>query len=370
MPVGFYNFKELHNEKLQQEIMERFSEIVGNNAFVEGKYNAQFEERFGKLIDSHQFLLTANGTDSLEIGLQAFDVGPGDKVAISAISFFATAECVVNRGATPIFVDVDEQTGLMDPASLERMLEKHPDVKAVIPVHIYGLPAPIEAIEKICAPKGIGIVEDGAQAHGGVYESGRPIGSSNNIVTYSFYPTKNLGAFGDAGGITAPNDELTEKIKSIRNHGRSPEGHCLFGRNSRCDSLQAAVLDLKLKDFPAQNENRKAIAKKYYEALNGLSLELMPEKYLELSSWHLFPVRLKDKEQKYALKKHLDEKKIGSALFYEKSMPEEAPCHGMEGETAKAKLFAAQTLCLPMNPFVTDEEIAEVAKEVKAFLNA
>lgn len=368
MPVGFYNFKELHNETLQKEVLERFTEIVGTNAFVEGKYNASFEEGFGKMIDAHKFLLVANGTDALEIGLQAFDVGPGDKVAISAISFFATAECVVNRGATPIFVDVDEKTGLMDPASLERVLEEHSDVKAVIPVHIYGLPAPIEAIEKICAPKGIGIVEDGAQSHGGKYENGKSIGSSNNIVTYSFYPTKNLGAFGDAGGITAPNEELAEKIKSIRNHGRSPEGHCLFGRNSRCDSLQAAVLDLKLKGFPAQNENRKAIAKKYYTALAGLDLELMPEKYLDISSWHLFPVRLKNQEQKYALKKHLDEKKIGSALFYEKSMPEEAPCLDMAGEKEKAIAFAAQTLCLPMNPFVTDEEIAEVAQAVKEFL--
>lgn len=370
MAVGFYNFKELHNEKLQKDILERFSEIVGSNAFVEGKYNASFEEAFGKYTGAHKMLLTANGTDSLEIGLQAFDVGPGDKVAISAISFFATAECVVNRGATPIFVDVDENTGLMDPASLERVLDKHPDVKAVIPVHIYGLPAPIEAIETICNPKGIGIVEDGAQSHGGKYENGNMIGSSNNLVTYSFYPTKNLGAFGDAGAITAPNDEMAEKIKSIRNHGRSPEGHCLFGRNSRCDSLQAAVLDLKMKDFPAQNENRKAIAKKYFEALGGTELKLVPEKYLDISSWHLFPVRLATKEQKYALKAFLDEKKIGSALFYEKAMPEEMPCMNTEGEKAKALDFAAQTLCLPMNPFVTDEEIAEVAEAVREFFKA
>lgn len=368
MPVGFYNFKELHNDNLKKEVMKRFEDIVNNNAFVEGKYNASFEEGFAKLTGANRCLLTANGTDSLEIGLQAFDVGPGDKVAIAAISFFATAECVVNRGATPVFVDVDEKTGLMDPASLERVLEKH-DVKAVIPVHIYGLPAPIEAIEKICAPKGIGIVEDGAQAHGGKYETGNPIGSSNNLVTYSFYPTKNLGAFGDAGAITAPTEEMADKINSIRNHGRSPEGHKLFGRNSRCDHLQAAVLDLKLKDFPAQNENRKAIAKKYFEALKGLDLELVPEKYLELSSWHLFPVRLKDQDQKYALKHFLDEKKIGSALFYEKSMPEEMPCQGMEGEKEKAIAFAAQTLCLPMNPFVTDEEIAEVAQALKEFFS-
>lgn len=370
MAVGFYNFKELHHEKLQKEVLERFTEIVANNAFVEGKYNASFEENFGKMIGARHFLLTANGTDALEIGLQAFDVGPGDKVAISAISFFATAECVANRGAVPVFVDVDERTGLMDPASLERVLAKHSDIKAVIPVHIYGLPAPVEAIEKICAPKGIGIVEDGAQSHGGKYENGNPIGSSNNLVTYSFYPTKNLGAFGDAGGVTAPDEKTAEKIKSIRNHGRSPEGHRLFGRNSRCDSLQAAVLDLKLREFPAQNENRAAIAKKYYEALKDAPVSLMPEKYLDISSWHLFPVRLENNGQKYALKKFLDEKKIGSALFYEKSLPEEKPCREMEGEKDKAIAFAGQALCLPMNPFVTDEEIAETASAIKEFFKA
>lgn len=367
MAVGFYNFQELHNEKLQKDILLRFEDIVRNNAFVEGKYNASFEKRFSEIIKAPYCLLTANGTDSLEIGLQAYGVGPGDKVAIAAISFFATVECVVTRGATPIFVDVDETTGLMDPKSLERILEKHPDIKAVIPVHIYGLPAPIEEIEKLCRPKKIAIVEDGAQAHGGLYENGNPIGSSANLVTFSFYPTKNLGAFGDAGAITAPDERLKEDILSIRNHGRSPEGHRLYGRNSRCDHMQAAVLDLKLDDFEQQNAMRREVAKKYRQKLSQLPVELVPEKYDNLSSWHLFPIRLKDKEQKYALKKHLDEAKIGSALFYEKSMPEETPCHGIEGEKDKAVKFAALTLCLPMNPFVSDAEIEEVVDQLKTF---
>ncbi|MEX0799122.1 MAG: DegT/DnrJ/EryC1/StrS family aminotransferase, partial [Bacteriovoracaceae bacterium] len=144
MAVGFFNFKELHNEKLQKQVLERFEDIVKSNAFVEGKYNDLFEKSFGEMIGAHKCLLTANGTDALEIALQAYGVGPGDKVAVAAISFFASVECVVNRGAVAVFVDVDEQTGLMDPSSLERILEKH-DIKAIIPVHIYGLPAPIES---------------------------------------------------------------------------------------------------------------------------------------------------------------------------------------------------------------------------------
>tara|TARA_B100001971_G_scaffold129103_1_gene119034 strand:+ start:75365 stop:76471 length:1107 start_codon:yes stop_codon:yes gene_type:complete len=367
MAVGFYNFKELHNEKLQADIIERFKEIVSKNAFVEGEYNTKFEQEFADYIQANHCLLLANGTDALEIGLQAYDIKPGDKVAISAISFFATVECVINQGAHPIFVDVDPETGLICPDSLERIVNKYPDIKAVIPVHIYGLPAPIEKIQPICDAKGIAIVEDGAQSHGGKYENGKMIGSSANLCTYSFYPTKNLGAFGDAGAITAPNKKMADKIMSIRNHGRSPDGHKLFGRNSRCDHLQAAVLDLKFQSFPKQNEQRKEVAKKYFDKLKDSKVELVPEKYLDISSWHLFPIRLSNKEEKYAMKEHLSKKGIGSALFYEKAMPEEKPCVDFPGEKEKAIEFAAKTLCIPMNPFVTDDEIKEVVKEIKAF---
>jgi len=369
MAVGFYNFTELHNEGFKEEVLARFKKIVDTNAFVEGEYNTLFEKEFAQYIQAYHCLLVANGTDALEIGLQAYDIKPGDKVAISAISFFATAECVVNQGGIPIFVDVDPQTGLLCPDSLDRMINKHPDIKAVIPVHIYGMPAPIEKIQPLCDAKGIAIVEDGAQSHGGKYENGKPIGSSPNLCTYSFYPTKNLGAFGDAGAITAPDKKMSDKIMSIRNHGRSPDGHKLFGRNSRCDHLQASVLHLKLQNFQAQNENRKAIAKKYFEKLKDLPVELVPEKYLDISSWHLFPIRLANKEEKYALKEHLGKKQIGSALFYEKAMSEEKPCVDFQGEKENSIEFAAKTLCLPMNPFVTDEEIKEVVKEIKNFFN-
>ena len=368
MQVGFYNFQELHNEKFQKDALKRFEEIVSTNGFVEGKYNISFEERFAKMQGADKCLLVANGTDALEIALQAYGVGKGDLVAIAAISFYATAECVYNVGATPIFVDVDGKTGLMDPGSLERIIGRY-DIKAVIPVHIYGLPAPMETIEKICAAKGIKIVEDGAQCQGGFYENGRPMGSSNNLTTFSFYPTKNLGAFGDAGAITTNSEQLAEDIISIRNHGRSSEGHRLIGRNSRCDHLQAAVLDLKLDAIEEQNKARKEIAKKYLHGLKNIEIQIPDEKFLEISSWHLFPIQLKNREFKYALKEYLTEHKIGSALFYEKAMPEEKPLKDVEGEKEKALTFAARTLCLPMNPFLTDDEINTVCKTVEKFLS-
>lgn len=369
MAIGFYNFQKLHDEEFQSKIKEIFSGIIAKNAFVEGEYNTKFENDFAKLQAAKRCLLLANGTDALEIALSAYGIGAGDKVGIAAISFFATAECVITVGATPIFIDVDPATGLMDPASLERVLKDH-DLKAIIPVHIYGQPAPIEKLEAICHPKGIKIVEDGAQAQGGFYANGNPIGSSKNITTWSFYPTKNLGAFGDAGAITCEDDKLIERILSIRNHGRSPNGHILIGRNSRCDHMQAAVLHLKLEKIEEQNKERKKIAKKYMEALAGLPIRMVPESLLELSSWHLFPIGLATKEQKYALKDHLASKEIGSALFYEKSLPEELPIKDAAGEKKHAIEFAASTLCLPMHPFLTDEDIQTVANELKSFLKA
>jgi len=366
MGVPIYNFKELHNEELRTEAKRRIAEIIDKNAFVEGEYNALFEKEFAQMQQAKHCMLVANGTDAIEIALQAYDIGHGDKVGIPTISFFATAEAVITQGATPIFIDVDAETGLMDPASLKRVLKEH-KLKAIIPVHIYGMPAPIEELEAICRPLNIKIVEDSAQGQGGYLKNG-PIGSSNNLTTFSFYPTKNLAAFGDAGAILTQDDNLAEKIKSIRNHGRSPNGHILSGKNSRCDSIQAAVLHLKLKKITQQNEQRKKIAKQYHEKLKNLEIGLLPAKYLETSSWHLYPIRMANREQKYALQQFLKAKEIGSALFYEKSLPEERPLMNAAGEKQVGPQFAAQCICLPLNPFLTSDDINTVCGAIKEFL--
>lgn len=370
MQVGFYNFQKLHDAALQEEILKRYQDIISKNAFVEGKYNTEFETEFAKLQSAKHCLLLANGTDAIELALIAAGVKPGDKVGVQSISFYASAEAIVTVGAIPVFIDVFPETGLMDPASLERIIAKH-NLKAIIPVHIYGLPCDMTAIEKICRPKGIKIIEDGAQAQGGFYMGGeyegKPLGGSNNITTFSFYPTKNLGAFGDAGAVTFNDDSLRQPLLSLRNHGRSPTGTLLVGRNSRCDHLQAAVLHYKLEKIEKYNKDRKVIAKKYHEALEGLPLRLTPKKYTDYSSWHLFPVGVESRELKYKFREYLTQNGVGNALFYEKSLPEEGPISHFEGEREKAYDFAGQTLCLPMHPFLTDEEIDFVRTTIKKF---
>lgn len=370
MAVSFYNFSRLNSPELRREALELFSKIMEDNAFIDGHFNRLFEEEFAKHQQAKHCLLVANGTDALEISLEALEVGVGDRVGIPGITFHATAEAVLNRGAEPVLIDVDPMTGLMSPDSLKRIL-KQVYLKAIIPVHIYGMPAPIAELEQICLPRHISIIEDGAQAHGTILADGRPAGSSNNLTTFSFYPTKNLGAFGDAGAILTQDDELAKKINSLRNHGRNSgpngQGPEFFGRNSRCDHFQAAILHLKLRHLDAQNQRRREIAASYLQQLQKLFPEigLPAQEFLSTSSWHLFPILLRNKEQKMHLKEYLDQHKIGNALFYERSLGNERPLVDCPGEGAKALQFADRVLCLPIHPTMTDEEIIEVVNTIK-----
>ena len=216
----FYGLHSLHDESLSCQVLLRWKEILRSQRFVEGHYHDAFEEKFARLQQAQHGLLVGNGTDALEISLLVVGVRPGDKVGVPGITFHATAEAVVNVGAVPFLIDVEPSTGLMDPLSLERILGQQ-ELKAVIPVHIYGLPVAMDAIEKLCSSRNIPIIEDAAQAQGAFYgDTKRPVGSRQNMATFSFYPTKNLGAMGDAGCILTDNGVWAAEIKSIRNHGR------------------------------------------------------------------------------------------------------------------------------------------------------
>ncbi|OUR98758.1 hypothetical protein A9Q84_04925 [Halobacteriovorax marinus] len=361
MEISFYDFKNLHNEKFRKEIKEIIGDIIDNNAFAEGEYNKKFEEAFAKKQSAKHCALVGNGTDAIEISLEVLGIGHGDKVGVPGITFYATIEAVLNRGATPIYIDVDSTTGLFCPSSLKRVSEKH-ELKAVIPVHIYGLPAPIQEIEEICHPKGIKIIEDAAQAQGTILPTG-PVGSTQNLVTYSFYPTKNLAAFGDAGAVLTPTEDLYKKIKSVGNHGRGNDE--AYGRNSRCDHIQAAVLYKKLENIDENNLLRKKVASLYHSHLAGANVKLLPEKYIETSSWHLYPVQCESAEQRLAFATKLKEKGVASTPFYDQALSQMTPFKSYEGEDENAKNFAGRTLCLPMNPFLKEEEIKYIADIIK-----
>ncbi len=365
MTVPFYNFTDLHHKSFREEIKARLSKIIDDGAFIEGEYNGKFEKEFAVMQGAKHCLLVANGTDALEIALQAHGIGPGHKVGVPGITFYATAEAIINVGAEPVFIDVDPVCALMCPESLKRVMQTT-KIDAIMPVHIYGLPAPIKALEEICRPAGIPIIEDAAQAQG-TFVDGKPVGSTNNIVTFSFYPTKNLSAFGDAGAILCQDDHLATIIKTIRNHGRGDANR--LGRNSRCDHMQAAVLDLKMHEIDGYNQSRKKIASWYNEALRDLEVEILPEHYVESSSWHLYPIKLANKDQRVGLQDHLKNQGIGTAPFYERAMSQEKALGGYKGEDSVAKSLAGRMLCLPMNPFLTKDDVKTVADEIATFLN-
>jgi dTDP-4-amino-4,6-dideoxygalactose transaminase len=364
MGVPFYNFKSLHHDNFRREVKERISTIIDNGAFVEGEYNHQFEKEFAKMQQVNFCRLVANGTDALEIALSISGIGPGDKVGVPGITFYATAEAVLNVGAEPVWIDIDPLSGLLSVESLKRVHQKH-SLKAVMPVHIYGLPAPIEEIDAFCKDQKIHVIEDAAQAQGTYYAPGEAVGSRGNLTTFSFYPTKNLSAFGDAGCILAHNEKQARDIETIRNHGKNNENQ--MGRNSRCDHIQAAALQLKLKEVDLFNLQRKEAARNYFEALKDSPVKLLPKKYLELSSWHLFPIQLESKEQREKLQAHLKSKEIGTAPFYEKALSQEPALAEFQGEDQSALELAGKTLCLPMSPFISVSDVQEVTAAIQSF---
>lgn len=360
-----YDLVNLHDQSIRDEIKKRFSKIVDTNAFVEGEYNTKFETEFAEMQSANFCRLVANGTDAIEIALKAYDIGHGDLVAIPGITFYATAEAVFNIGATPILVDVEEESGLMCPKSLERVVSTY-DIKAAIPVHIYGLPCKMDEINHICRKSNIAIIEDAAQASGTITPLGPAGANPHSVATFSFYPTKNLSAMGDAGAILSHDADIIKKIEIIRNHGRGGVGE--IGRNSRCDHIQASVLHHKLSFIEEQNQKRKEVASLYMTNITNPEVKLLPGKFIKTSSWHLFPMKVKNNEVAKALVSHLKEKNIASSdIYYAKSMGLEPALDGVKGEREVANSLAGKTVCIPITPFLTKEDVLIISSAVNLF---
>jgi len=360
-----YDLVSIHNEEFRAEAKRRINKIIDDNSFIEGEYNQKFEKEFAQMQDAQFCRLVANGTDAIEIALKAYDIEAGDLVGIPGITFYATAEAVYNVGAIPVLIDVEEETGVMCPRSLERVSSEF-DLKAVIAVHIYGLACKMDQISHICRSKGIKIIEDSAQASGTITPMGPAGANPYSLSTFSFYPTKNLSAMGDAGAILTSDIELAKKIEVFRNHGRG--GYATIGRNSRCDHFQAAVLHLKLQDIEEQNEKRKENARLYFKEIKNPQVKLLPKECIETSSWHLFPLRMKNNEEAKKLVSHLQEKGIASSdIYYAKSMGMEPALDGVKGERAIADSLAGKVVCIPITPFLTSQDIKFITTAINNF---
>jgi dTDP-4-amino-4,6-dideoxygalactose transaminase len=312
----------------------------------------------------------ANGTDALQLALRAYGIGPGDEVVTVANTFIATGEAILLVGARPVFVDVDERTHTMDPARLEAAIT--PRSRLVLPVHLYGHPADTGAIGAVAARHGLPLLEDAAQAHGASWRGVRA-GALGHAACFSFYPTKNLGACGDAGIVTSNDEAFVARVRQLANHGAGTHRYdnVVLGTNSRLDSLQAAILRVKLRQLERWNAERAERAALYTRELAGVPGVVTPaETEGARSAWHLYTIRSADRD---ALREHLRSRGIGSAIHYPKPIHLQqsmAAAGGRPGDLPVSERLSREVLCLPLYAELPLADVARVAAEVRAFAEA
>ncbi|MFI5844226.1 DegT/DnrJ/EryC1/StrS family aminotransferase [Catenuloplanes sp. NPDC051500] len=350
------------------------AEVITNTRFIGGKELVEFEAAFAEFCGARFAVGVGSGTAALHLAMAALEIGPGDVVAVPGHTFIATAEPVVWLGATPRFVDIEPETGCMDPAALKAALAPG-DVKAIIPVHIHGQPVDLSAIGAIAEEAGIPIIEDAAQAHGSSFTlaDGSTVraGAFGAISCFSFYPGKNLGAFGDAGAITTNDPELAEKVRKLRDHGRiSKYAHDIIGYAHRLDTLQAAILGVKLKTLDADNDRRREIAAGYRAGLEGVGdLTFVEEAPGRRGVYHHFVLHTADRD---ALLAHLKTAGIGAGIHFPLPLhlqPAFAYLGGKTGDLPNTEKFESTCASLPIYPELTDAQRDEVIAAVRSYFD-
>src|SRR5882724_2849794 len=305
--VGLYD----QYQTIKPEIDAAIEDIINRSAFVGGDDVRNFETEFAAYCETVGCVGVGNGTDAIYLTLRAMDIGTGDEVITVAHTFIAPSEAISMTGARPVFIDIKEDTMLMDPDLLEAAITPH--TKAIIPVHLYGQPCEMDSIIEIAERHGLKVIEDAAQAHGARWR-GRRVGSIGDAACFSFYPGKNLGAFGDAGAVVSNDLELLEKVRMVANHGRLEKyTHKMEGVNSRLDGLQAAILRVKLRHLDNWNESRRRHADFYFEALTGGDLQMPVVHEHAEPVWHLFVVRVSDRA---GLQAELKQEGIATGVHY------------------------------------------------------
>ena len=362
--VPFLGLKS-HHAPLLSEFNGAIQEVIDEGAFAGGPFVARFEADFAAYCDCPHAIGVGSGTEALWLSLLALGVGPGDDVITVPNTFMATAEAISYCGARPVFVDVDERTYTMDPTMLEKAVTA--ETKAIIPVHLFGQPADMDPIMEVARKHGLFVIEDACQAHGAEYR-GRKVGTLADAACFSFYPGKNLGAFGEAGAVVTGNAELQEKIRILRDHGQVRKYyHSMVGWNCRMDGIQAAVLRIKLRHLERCNELRRSHAAHYDRGLNGTDEVVAPAHAAWVRHvYHIYAIRVKDRDKVMRL---LAEKGIGSGVHYPLPLhlQEAYRSLGYERGTFRiAERCATEFVSLPMFPELTSAQVEIVIEAVKA----
>ena len=361
--VPFLDLKS-HHAPLRSEFNGAIQEVIDEGAFAGGPFVARFEADFAAHCDCPHAVGVGSGTEALWLSLLALGVGPGDDVITVPNTFMATAEAITYCGARPVFVDVDEHTYTLDPTALEKAVTAR--TKAIIPVHLFGQPADMDPIMEVARKHGLFVIEDACQAHGAEYK-GRKVGTLADAACFSFYPGKNLGAFGEAGAVVTCHAELQEKIRILRDHGQVRKYyHSVVGWNCRMDGIQAAVLRVKLRHLERYTELRRTHAAHYDRALSDIGELIVPVR----AAWarhvyHVYAIRVKHRDEVMQV---LAEKGVGSGVHYP------VPVHLQEayrslgyqrGTFPIAERCATEFLSLPMFPELTSAQVEIVIEAVK-----
>ncbi len=364
MPIPLVDLKAQY-ASIKPEIDAAIQRVIDNTSFILGKEVSGFEKDFAAFSHAQFCVGIDSGTAALHLALLLCDVKPGDEVITTTHTFIATAEVISVIGAKPVFVDIDPRTYNIDPHQIERAIT--PRTKAIIPVHLYGQPAEMDPILDIARQHNLRVIEDAAQAHGAEYR-GRRAGTMGDIACFSFYPGKNLGAYGDAGAIVTNHADLAERARVLRDHGRrSKYEHQIVGYGYRLDALQAAILGAKLPHLEAWNARRRALADYYTELLTNLDVvtPFVPPHITPI--YHIYCIRHKNRD---GLLKHLKAQGIEAGIHYPIPLHLQPVYQNLGykvGDFPQAEKAASEILSLPIYPELTDAQVNQVVDVVKAF---
>jgi dTDP-4-amino-4,6-dideoxygalactose transaminase len=353
-------------QSIKSEIDEAVLSTLESGHFILGPLVSRFEESVASYLGVKHAVGLASGTDALVLALRALDIGVGDEVIMPAYTFFATAGTVMSVGAKPVFVDVDPQTYQIDVTKIRSAIT--PKTKAVIPVHLYGHPSEMKPILAVARENDLRVIEDNAQGFGAEY-MGKKTGSFGDIGCLSFFPTKNLGAFGDAGGVVTSDDTLAERMRMLRTHGWKKKYYSEeVGYNSRLDALQAAILQAKLPHLDLWNEKRREISQRYGRQLEPLGIGVPVERAWGRHVYHLYVIRSSRRDE---LQAFLKQKGIAAEVYYPLPPHLSIPCRKFgykDGDFPHAELASCETLALPLYPELTLSQQDEVIAAVKDFM--
>jgi UDP-2-acetamido-2-deoxy-ribo-hexuluronate aminotransferase len=351
-------------ENLKDEIIHSIKEVLESSSFILGAKGDKLEDEISRYIGVHHALGVANGTDALLLSLEALNIGKGDEVITTPFTFFATAEVIARVGATPVFIDIDPQTFNINPALIEAAITE--STKAIIVVHLFGQSADMDAVMEIACKYNLRVIEDACQSIGASYK-GKKVGSFGDLGCFSFFPSKNLGAYGDGGMIVTNDSNLSKKIKLLRNHGSTERYvHTHIGFNSRLDELQAAILEVKFKRLDEWNKRRREWANKYSARLTGeVHVPIVAEEREHV--FHQYCIETTHRDQ---LAQFLHQKQIATGIYYR------IPLHLQQvffqlgykiGDFPVAESSCKKILALPINPMMTEKQQEQIISAINEF---